>query len=317
MHNTNLSRNRLRLFITGASGLLGSNLITAATKHHDVVACYRRNQLQFTGVENISLDLRDAQKVEDTIERIEPTVIVHLAAETNVDWCEKNPQEAYNANTLTTKHLARIAKKRGMRMVFMSTDSVFDGRDGGYSEEDDPNPVNVYASSKLESERITKTTVDNHLIIRGNIYGWNALPKSSLAEWMLGMLEADKIVPGYDDVIFSPLLVNTLANQILSLIELEAAGTIHLSSADSLSKYDFGIAIAKVFGFESGSVKRSSIKDSVLNARRPQNTSLVSDRLASEFKILTPTVQNDLLDFKNLRENGYWSNLKRTYKSHE
>jgi dTDP-4-dehydrorhamnose reductase len=299
-----------RLFVTGASGLLGANFVVAAADSHYVTACHCRNRWQWPGVENISLDLRQEDQAMAALERVRPDVIVHFAAATNVDRCEGDRAEAYEMNVRVTERLARYAKSRGARMLFMSTDSVFDGRLGGYVEADEPRPLNYYARTKLDAEDVVRKLVPQHLIVRANIYGWNAQPKSSLSEWVLQRLETGQAVAGFADVLFAPLLANSLSEIILKLLAAGADGLVHIASRDVISKYHFALAIAEQFGLPARQVKRAALADAAMKAQRPLNTVLRSTRLLPEFGIHTPAVRQDLQRFRELRETGFVLRLK-------
>ena len=129
---------------------------------------------------------------------------MHCAAATNVDWCEDNPKQAEAINVQATADLAEIAAALNARFVYISTDSVFDGKRGDYAETDEPAPLNVYARSKLAGEQETLRLNAAAIVVRVSIYGWNAQKKESLAEWVLRRLEEGSDVPGFTDVFFTP-----------------------------------------------------------------------------------------------------------------
>ena len=180
---------------------------------------------------------------------------MHCAAATDVDWCERNPEGAHRINALLTGSLAAASREVDAAFVFISTDAVFDGRRGGYSETDAPSPVNVYGASKLAGETAAQNETDNLLIVRTNIFGWNFQLRLSLAEWMLSRLEADQTVPGFIDVTFSPILVNQLAETIFDLLEAGARGVIHAGSEDFCTKFQFARLVAEVFGLRQDLVE--------------------------------------------------------------
>lgn len=306
------TRLRFPMLVTGASGLLGANFVFSARELFQLTACYGRNPVRWAGVNTVRIDLKKEPQLAALLESIKPAIIVHFAALTNVDYCEKHPAEAEACNVLISGRLARWASDHGALMVLMSTDSVFNGAKGAYRESDSPSPINVYATSKLAAEQSVRECGSEHIIIRANIYGWNAQPKVSLAEWILSQLEGKLVTPGFTDVIFSPLLVNTLANIILGLIAKEARGTIHVGSTGALSKFDFARKVANIFGHSEDLIVPIQLALKPLQAPRPLNTSLISSRLSSEFHLDAPEVQADLSHFKRLREEGFLTDLKST-----
>jgi dTDP-4-dehydrorhamnose reductase len=266
--------------------------------------------LPWPGTTGVQVDLRNVADTAAMLDRVQPTVIAHFAAATNVERCEQDPAEAEDLTVGPTVRLARYAAASGARFLLMSTDSVFDGERGGYLETDRPNPVNHYARCKLLSEEAVRAAGPNHLIVRANIFGWNAQPKFSLAEWVLQLLETGAAVPGFTDVVFTPLLVNTLSELMVTLLDRGAKGTIHVASADALSKYDFAMALAATFNLPIHKISRATLASSNMKARRPLNTALKSGRLAGELGITSPVVQRELERFRALRECGFSARLK-------
>lgn len=303
-----------KILVTGASGLLGANFALAAAARFRVTACHGRHRLALPGVENVACDLRQPGEVARLLEAVRPEIIAHLAAATDVERCQAHPDEAREINVRAVERLAGWAAKNGARFVLMSTDSVFDGTRGGYSEIDEPKPLNQYARTKLEAEHCVRALVPNHLILRANIFGWNAQPKQSLSEWILCRLEAGQEVPGFTDVIFSPLLVNTLADVMLLAAERGIQGVFHAASKDAVTKHEFALAIADCFGFSRRLIVPATAT-AVLKAPRPKNTTLTASKLCTGLGIILPSVQEELARFKRLRDEGYVSQLKGAFHS--
>jgi dTDP-4-dehydrorhamnose reductase len=267
------------VLVTGATGLLGAYLVEAARRAEVDAA--------FVGLTSLPqdpargwhrCDLTDEREVSELWERVRPSVVVHAAALTNVDLCEREPELADRVNRRTAELLARHARTDGARVVLVSTDSVFDGRRGAYTERDEPAPVNIYARSKLEAEREV-ASVDDHLVVRTNFFGRSARG-SGLAEWLLGRLEAREEIVGFTDVVFSPLPCNDVAELVLELALGDARGLLHLGAADAVSKLEFAQVVAEAYGFGGAAIRPGQLADAGLGAPRPLDTSLDS-RLAA------------------------------------
>ena len=158
------------ILVTGASGLLGANFVSVARKHdRHLVALTHRHSLPDSEVQSVTVDLTDQQEVKKLIHDLRPTWIVHCAALTNVDLCEEQPETATLVNTTASRNLAREASMVDAGFVYISTDSVFDGEKGQYSEDDHPNPLNVYGRSKLAGEMAVIEELEESLVIRTNI----------------------------------------------------------------------------------------------------------------------------------------------------
>jgi len=305
-----MNASKARMVVTGVSGLLGTTFALAARESFDVVGLYRRHPALMPGCRTLGVDLASEQETRDCLDAVRPSILVHLAAATDVDGCEADPSMATEQNVETTRRLAKWACANDCRLLLMSTDSVFDGQRGYYSEDDVPRPVNAYAATKLECETLVGDLVGDHLIIRAAIYGWNAQNKYSLAEWALSRLEAKEVISGFTDAVFSPLLVNTLSNLMLTLIPRGARGVYHLGSLDAVSKHRFIIAIAETFGLGYDQVREDLLRDKGRRAPRPHNTSLSSAKAQRDFGIQLPTVSEDLQRFRQLREESYPAFLK-------
>jgi dTDP-4-dehydrorhamnose reductase len=299
------------LVITGASGLLGASLLLHARDLGKSAAgiCHR-NVLRVPGATIHAVDLTDQRAACEVLTDLRPSWIIHCAAATNVDWCEEHPGEAEQINTRAAAFLAGLARELTARLVYISTDAVFDGRKGNYSEDDQPSPVNAYARSKLFGEREVLRLCPSALVVRVNIYGWNAQMKLSLAEWMLEQLAAGNEVPGFTDVHFTPMLVNDLAEILLTMLDCDLAGIYHVGGSSRVSKFEFARRVASIFGFRPEQVQQARATEAGLRALRPPDTSLNSGRVSSALGRLMPDVDSGLRKFRALRDAGYPQQLK-------
>lgn len=301
----------MRLIVTGGSGLLGSNVaLEFRRKGHQVTALYRRHGLRIPGIVAIACDLTNSGEVSRVLADARPDWIVHCAAATNLEWCEAYPKECLRINAEVPAAIAALARSMGVRMIHISTDAVFDGVAGGYRETDRRSPVNHYGHSKALGEDAVLSEMPAALVLRTNIYGWNLQLKTSLAEWALALLQNRSNVPGFRDVVFSPVLVNSLAGWMLELADAGCSGIFHTASRDYISKYDFVRELASVFGLDPTLVHESSVADSALITRRPRNTWLRSDKLAAALRRPLPTVRDGLEAFRALNESGFARELK-------
>jgi dTDP-4-dehydrorhamnose reductase len=302
----------MRLLITGAGGLLGSNLmmLCSTLNNTDAVGVCHAHLFKVPGLDTIKADLTDQSTAIRVIREARPDWVVHCAALTNVDFCEENPEQAFKANEEMTYNVAVAAREVGARVLYVSTDSVFDGRTGSYTEEDPPAPINVYSAGKLAGEAAIRRALEKYVIIRTNLYGWHPRGKQGLAEWILGKLEQGLTVPGFSDVFFSPLLVNDLCRIMLDIMEGAMCGLFHVGAAETCSKFHFARAMAEAFDLDPGLVVRDSVENSSLKASRPKNTSLISDKVRDALGKSMPGVKDGLQRFKELRLSGFADRLK-------
>lgn len=299
-----------KLLITGGTGLLGANLLKTASGRFECYSIQRENMPGIFGSKSFSADITSKEKIAQIISEVKPDFLVHTAALVGVDYCEKHKKEAETVNLLGTKNLADACRNTGCKFVFISTDSVFDGTKGNYSEEDRPNPLNVYAKTKLQSEKFLQETGLDYLIIRTNIYGWNMQDKKSLAEFFIQNLENNQKTPGFIDVIFSPVLVNNLSEAILECLEKGLSGIINIAGSEACSKFTFAKKIAKVFGFNQDLISPASVNEANFFAQRPKNTSLNINKAKGLLDTNFSDIESGLQEMKKLRENGFVAELK-------
>jgi dTDP-4-dehydrorhamnose reductase len=299
-----------RILITGASGLLGSNLATEWAAREAVIGVSHRTAVQNGRFATVCADLTSAQETAMLLKDFRPSHVVHAAALTDVDLCEAQPDLAKLHNFLMTRNVAQAAHSIGAKLIYISTDAVFDGKRSNHTEYEPLSPVNMYACTKLMGEAAAFSEAPDVLVIRTNFYGWNLRPKKSLAEWILARLEQGELVPGFDDVFFSPILINSLGDILLDLIKHKAAGVYNIGSRERLSKYAFAVQLAKVFGFPSECVQPVSIHSGELYAPRPCDTSLDCTKASLTLGREMPKIYEDLCRFMYLRDQGYVISLK-------
>jgi dTDP-4-dehydrorhamnose reductase len=300
----------MKLMVTGASGLLGANLVeTALSQAVDVIAVYQQHPIHFPDAKVIQADLTDARTVDDLVCSCRPEWTIHCAAATNVDWCETHPHPTRHINVEASRYLAQAIRHVGGKLIYISTDMVFGEAQGYHTEQDACAPLNVYAESKLAGEFAIREIMESALVIRTNIYGWNLVDKRSLAEWALAELEAHKPINGFYDVTFTPILVNDLAEILLSMMHKKLTGVYHVAASHACSKYEFMVHIADLFGLDSELIRPASINASALPASRPKNIALQTTKISQALNRPMPDVLAGLQRFKALRTSGYVGRL--------
>lgn len=304
------------IVVTGASGLLGANLVlTLLDAGEKVAAVCRSNRFEPPGVQAVAADLANECEVRRCFESRPVSWVVHCAAATSVDLCERNPDEAWHQNVHMSRCVAQAVWTSGARMVYISSDSVYDGNHGLHTETEIPAPCNVYARTKLEGETVVQDLLgDSALVLRTTMYGWNAQPKQSLSEWILAKLENGESVPGFLDVIFSPLPVNWLALTIHELMLRNAIGTYNVGGSGYCSKFAFAAAVAEVFGQDVSLVQPTRVGESPLGAPRPRDTSLNCSKLTALLGNKPPGLYEGLRHAKLLRESGFAQRLRASLK---
>jgi dTDP-4-dehydrorhamnose reductase len=265
----------LNLLITGASGLFGSKLAElAAASKYAVYSGYSRDSVSFGAP--IQFDVSDKNQVEAVFKKVNPEVVVHAAALTDVDKCELNKELAWKINVKGTRNIAEAAKSSHAFLVYISTDYVFNGETGGYAEADRTDPINYYGFTKLKAEDLVKDLVDEYCIARASvIYGPTpAAGKINFALWIVNQLKKKKQIKIVTDQWNSPTLNTNLAGMTLEITERKLTGTFHLSGATRISRYDFAKVTAQTFSLDANLIIPCSSADFAWTAKRPRDSSL-------------------------------------------
>jgi dTDP-4-dehydrorhamnose reductase len=294
-----------RVLVTGASGLLGLNLALEASEHHQVFGVINSHPLITDRFTVLKADLLEPGAVERVVDTAQPDWVIHCAALANLDACEQDSELAQELNIELPRKLAAYVTRGGARLVHISTDAVFDGLRGDYTEADAPNPVSVYARTKYAAEQAIAAASQEAIIARVNLYGWSLSGERSLAEFFFYHLQAGKGVMGFTDVYFCPLLVNDLAQVLLKMLAKNLSGLYHVVCPDTLSKYDFGVAIAQKFGFDEGLITPTSVKDAGLSAARSPRLTLQIYKLIHDLGETPPGISPGLERFSTLYQQGY------------
>jgi dTDP-4-dehydrorhamnose reductase len=266
----------LTLLVTGASGLLGANLVLAARDAgRSVTAVSLAQPVHLNDTSSYTLDLSEPGAASNLFARVRPRIVIHTAAGTNVDRCEIDPEYARRLNEVMAREVAVAARTVGARMVHISTDAVFGASEqDAYGEEDPTGPCNAYGRSKLAGEAAVIAADPGSVVVRTTIYGWNAQPKKSLAEYFLERFRKGESAPGFTDAWMTPILVNDLAALLLRLGDLDAVGVMHVAGGDCITKAEFGRRLAVAFGYDPDLVQPALIGASGLGAPRARRSCL-------------------------------------------
>lgn len=301
----------MRILVTGASGLLGLNLALEASRDHEVIGSVNSHAIRTTRFATIQSDLLKPGALDKLLEQSQPDWVVHCAALTDLETCEAHPALAEQLNSEVPRKLAEIVARGGARLVHISTDAVFDGRRGGYHEQDEPNPLSIYAKTKLVGERAVLEVNPDAIVARVNLFGWSLSGERSLAEWFIGNLNAGRQVGGFKDVFFCPLLANDLAGILLKMLERGLQGLYHVVSRDCISKYEFGVRLAEIFGLDLRLIRPISVESAGLKAARSPNLTLVTEKLSNDLGETLPDIDSGIEKFHRQYLEGYPEQIRR------
>lgn len=268
-----------RILITGGSGLLALNWACAMRQQCRVTLGVHRHDVKLVGVDTLQLRLDDEQEFSSQLRDLAPDLVVHTAGLTHVDQCEQNPMAARFANAEIARTVARCVDEQGIRLVHISTDHLFSGLESMYDELAVPQPVNEYARSKLQAEQWVKQTSPHALILRTNFFCWGYSGRQSFSDWVICGLREGRSLSMFTDVYFTPILADALVLTAHRLADMDASGVFNLVGSERISKYEFGVRLARSFGLSQELVRPSRVALAQLKAPRPPDMSLDNGRL--------------------------------------
>lgn len=279
----------MSILITGASGLLGTALVEKLSKTYDIIGFSRRKEFNsdFKLEAFISADITDRAKVKNTILDYSPNIVIHTAALSDVDLCEKEPELAYQVNVRGTENMALACQGTNILFIYISTDYVFDGKSQEpYRESDISNPINVYGRTKLEGEEKVRSILKKYLIIRTAwLFGSNG---NSFVEHIKEKVKAEKTLDIVNDKFSSPTYTKDLTQAISKLIDIifknnndkldQIYGTYHITNSGSASWFNWAKEILKDLEIKEVEINPIGLEQLKLAAERPKMTVLDKSR---------------------------------------
>ena len=290
----------MKILVTGSAGLVGSQVVKdLIEQNYEVYSCYHKSKPEH-GIA-VNLDLVNQEEIKTAIHKTKPAAIIHLAAITNVDQCEIQPDLAKKINSRATEILARQAARQNSFFVYVSTDYIFDGKNKMRKESDMPNPLSSYGKSKLEGELVLNNMAFAYAIARTSTpFGFHNL-KKSFPIWIKENLEAKKDIPVSVDQFTSPTFVPHLSKMLIEIATKQLTGIIHTAGASRISRYSLAEMISEKLNLDKKFLRPVSMSEMTWKAQRPKDSSL-DVSLATELLDQKPQTIEKSLDemFSNL-----------------
>ncbi|WNG36022.1 SDR family oxidoreductase [Archangium violaceum] len=276
----------MRFLVTGSNGLVGSRVCTQLEQRgHEVVGLGRGPRRTGDTYRYVPCDLTREQDVVTAITGAVPEVIIHCASMTEVDLCEREPEQAYANNVTAAAAVARGAKAVGAHVVHVSTDYVFDGDAGPYDEQALPNPRGVYALTKHMGEQAVRVFVPGAAIARtAVVYGWPAAGRANFGVWLLNTLSQGQQVKLFEDQFISPSFADSVAEILVELGERKLGGVWNTCGAEVVDRVTFGRALCEVFGFDAKLITPVKMAELKLASPRPLRSGLRVDKVRAHLR---------------------------------
>jgi len=293
-----------RILITGGSGLLALNWAIAMRDVWDVTLVTHHHSVQVRGVKTCSFNLDSPMELGSQFRQLKPDLVVHTAGLTSVDKCERSPNLAHHANAEIARNVVLAAIACDASLIHISTDHLFPDQGSLFSEVNATAPINQYARTKALAEFWVQEVNPSALVIRTNFFGWGHQNRQSFSDWIIQGLRAGIPLTLFDDVFFTPILVDALVLYAHALLDAGASGIFHVVGDERISKYEFALKLATRFNLSAELISRQKLRDVQLLAPRPHDMSLDNSKARALLGHSLGTVDNFLHSLQDQERAG-------------
>lgn len=290
----------MKLLVVGAAGLLGQKVVeSVSVAGHDVIPLDKVSTVNTVAGPVLPIDITDEDMIAAEVGSLQPDWIVNTAAFTAVDSSEDDTEAVREVNVEGVRHLLSAADEFDARLLTISTDYVFDGKEGPYEESALRNPLGVYGASKAEMEDVVAMSSGSHLVVRTMVlYGAAPGIRKNFGLWVLAGLRAGEKVRAVTDQLGNPTLASDLARMLLSMVEQGGNGLYHAAGAERVSRYEFARRLARSFGYDEENVVGVTTDELGQLAERPLESGFVLDRLKEDFGLEPMGLEDSLIRFR-------------------
>jgi len=273
---------------------LALNWAVAIRGRYSVTLGLHQRIISLPGIETSTVHLESLNSLTSELDAIEPQLVIHSAGLASVETCEANPDLAQHINVDLATNVARACARIDLPLVHVSTDHLFSGDDPLVDEGHPTAPVNVYGRTKAEAEVRVLDAHSAVLVARTNFFGWGPRYRSSFSDVIVRSLSAGQEIPLFRDVYYTPILIETLAMRVDELVGMGASGIFHVAGDNRISKYEFGLEVAKQFELDSSLIKSTTLTDRSGLVRRPHDMSLSNQKASALLGKTLGSVEQDL-----------------------
>ena len=290
-----------RILITGSNGMLGQRTVQfyASKENIELLATSVEEKSVIESVEYVSCDIKCRDKLKKVVHDYCPDFIVHTAAFTNVDLSEKLREDAWKINVKGVEYIAEAARAIDAHIIHISTDYIFDGKEGPYSENATPNPIGYYGRTKLASENALRISGTLFTILRTNVlYGIALNSRPDFVRWVINSLNKKENIRIVSDQINNPTFIDDLVQGINKIIEFRKTGIYNIGGLEFLTRYDFTLKIADYFNLNKNLITPITTEELKQPARRPLKSGLIILKAETELGYKPHTIIESLAAMK-------------------
>ena len=281
----------MKLLVLGGSGLIGNALLKNSKNEFDILTTFYKNHISIKNVRSFQYSFpNDLNNLRELLEKEKPDVLVNTMGYSNIDFCELNKSDTEMLHVEVTEKICKICENIGTKQIFLSSDYVFDGEKGNYSEDDIPNPINYYGLSKLKAEQLILKNPINTVIRTSVIYDWDY--RARFFNSVIKNLQNNQEINATTDVYNSVTFLDNLVESIFKVITLNQNGIFHVVDSACVNRFEFAEMIAKIFRLDKNLIKIASVQDEPKNiAKRPKNACLNNSKAKKELGLNFNTIE--------------------------
>ena len=281
----------MKLLVLGGSGLIGNALLKNSKNEFDILTTFHKNPISIKNVRSFQYSFpNDLNNLRELLEKEKPDVLINTMGYSNIDFCELNKSDTEMLHVEVTEKICKLCENIGTKQIFLSSDYVFDGEKGNYSEDDVPNPVNYYGLSKLKAEQLILKNPINTIIRTSVIYDWDY--RARFFNSVIKNLQNNQEVNATTDVYNSVTFLDNLVESIFKVITLNQNGIFHVVDSACVNRFEFAEMIAKIFRLDKNLIKTVSVQDEPKNiAKRPKNACLNNSKAKKELGLNFNTIE--------------------------
>lgn len=280
----------MKLLVLGGSGLVGNSLLKMNNNKFKIITTFNQNKINIPKIQSFQCSLpQNFDELENIIKNEKPEILVNAMGYSNIDFCELNKEKTHLLHVKISEKISNIALKSNTKIIFLSSDYVFDGLKGNYTESDIPKPINYYGYTKFEAEKIVLKNKNNVVLRTSVIYDWDV--RVRFFNYVIENLKNQRKIKVTNDIFNSVTLIDSLIQSIFSVIEKKKVGIFHTVDSTCVNRYDFAKCISKIFNFDEKLIQKISINDINVIAKRPQNACLDNSKAKKDLGIKFGTLE--------------------------
>ncbi len=289
------------IVFAGGSSLLAQTWIRGENNEYKYILGIHKQKPEQQNGETYEFNYADISVLKSQLRKVGADIVINCIGLTNIEKCEKQLSVANKLNVDIPKNIALACKKEKIKLVHISTDHLFDGTVSYFSELNKKNPLNNYGISKSEGEDIVIKSNPDALVIRTNFFGWGPSYKPSFSDKIINDLENNRKLKLFDDVYYTPISVDILKKKIKLLIKRDLNGIFNICSNDRITKFEFGLMLAKTFGYNKNLIEPVSIDGFSNLTKRPKDMSLSNHKVSTTLAITIPSIMEQIEILKKQR----------------